>query len=250
MPARSAAIATRSKAARSSARSAGVRGGGRYSPLDDGPGRSGSDGQQSGSCSRRRRQRPVIEPEARTTRGRFPVRLRSVAPLGVVCSTSHHRSGAAHARQPPQHRRLRRRALQPRHVRGGPTALGQGEGVHRRRGGADHGRVLPARRGPGRPVELRAGPARAARRREGQGEGQRPVELLPARRRDGPGPEQPRLRLHRCRAGQEPVGVRVPQLRGARHRQHGGAGARRHRRAEGASGSSPCSTARSAPASG
>ena len=63
---------------------------------------------------------------------------------------------------------------------------------------------------------------------------QRPVELLPARRRDRRGPLQPRLRLHRRRARQEPARVGVPQLLGARHRQHGGARAGRHARAEGA----------------
>ena len=76
------------------------------------------------------------------------------------------------------------------------------------------------------------GPARAARRREGQGQGAGPVELLPPRRRDRRGPVEPRLRLHRDRARQEPARVGVPQLRGARHRQHGGARAGRHARAE------------------
>ena len=50
----------------------------------------------------------------------------------------------------------------------------------------------------------------------------------------GRGPDQPRLRLHRRRARQEPAGVGVAQLLGARHRQHGGARAGRHARAEGA----------------
>ena len=81
-------------------------------------------------------------------------------------------------------------------------------------------------------MELRARPARAARRRQGQGQGQRALELLPARRRDRPGPQQPRLRVHRRRARQEPARVGVPQLLGARHRQHGGARAGRHARAE------------------
>ena len=47
------------------------------------------------------------------------------------------------------------------------------EGVHRRRGRADHRGVLPAGRGPGRALGLRRGPARAARRGQGQGQGQR-----------------------------------------------------------------------------
>ena len=38
--------------------------------------------------------------------------------------------------------------------------------------------------GPRRALGLRRGPARAARRRQGQGEGQRAVELLPPERRD------------------------------------------------------------------
>ena len=78
------------------------------------------------------------------------------------------------------------------------------------------------------------GPARAARVGEGQGQGAGPVELLPPRRRDRRGPVEPRLRLHRDRARQEPAGVGVAELRGARHRQHGGARAGRHPGAEGA----------------
>ena len=53
-------------------------------------------------------------------------------------------------------------------------------------------------------------------------------------RRDRRGPVEPRLRLHRHRARQEPARVGVPQLLGARHRQHGGARAGRHPGAEGA----------------
>ena len=48
----------------------------------------------------------------------------------------------------------------------------------------------------------------------------------------GRGPDQPRLRLHRRRARQAPAGVGVAELLGARHRQHGSAGARRHAGAE------------------
>ena len=47
-------------------------------------------------------------------------------------------------------------------------------------------------------------------------------------RRDRRGPVEPRLRVHRQRARQEPAGLGVPELLGARHRQHGGARARRH----------------------
>ena len=60
-----------------------------------------------------------------------------------------------------------------------------------------------------------------------------PVELLPADLGDRPRAHQPRLRLHRRRARQVSAGVGVAQLLGARHRQHGGAGAGRHARAEG-----------------
>ncbi len=77
------------------------------------------------------------------------------------------------------------------------------------------------------------GPARAARGRQEQGQGVRPVEFLPAAFRDRPRPHQPRLRLHRRRAGQVPAGVGVAELLRARHRQHGSAGEGRHARAEG-----------------
>ena len=69
-----------------------------------------------------------------------------------------------------------------------------------------------------------------------------PVELLPPRRRDRRGPVEPRLRLHRHRARQEPAGVGVPQLlrrpTPATWRCSSGS-ARRSRRS---SGSSRCST--------
>ena len=78
-----------------------------------------------------------------------------------------------------------------------------------------------------------AGPARAAR--AAPRPRPRPTGLwnffLPDAE-TGRGPHQPRLRLHRRRARQEPAGVGVPQLLGARHRQHGGARAGRHARAE------------------
>jgi acyl-CoA dehydrogenase len=50
---------------------------------------------------------------------------------------------------------------------------------------------------------------------QGQGQGRRPVELLPARRRDRPGPEEPRLRLYRGRAREEPDGLGDHELLGA-----------------------------------
>ena len=105
--------------------------------------------------------------------------------------------------------------------------------IHPRNRRPDVGRIRKARREEDRPLELYAGPARRAAEGQGQGQGSGPVELLPARRRDRPGPHQPRLRLHRRRARQESAGVGDPELLGARHRQHGSAGARRHARAEG-----------------
>ena len=104
--------------------------------------------------------------------------------------------------------------------------------LHPERCRSDHGRVLPARREPRGALVVGARPARAARRREGEGQGERALELLPARRRDRRGPLEPRLRLHRGRARQEPPRLRVPELLRARHRQHGSARARRHAGAE------------------
>ena len=71
---------------------------------------------------------------------------------------------------------------------------------------------------------------RAARDPAEAGLRRKSLELLPARRRDRRRPQQPRLRLHRCRARQEPAGVGDHELLSARHRQHGSAGAGRHRR--------------------
>ena len=48
----------------------------------------------------------------------------------------------------------------------------------------------------------------------------------------GEGLSQPRLRVHRQRAGQEPARLGVPELQRAGHRQHGGARAGRHAGAE------------------
>ena len=44
-----------------------------------------------------------------------------------------------------------------------PPAVRRGQEVHRRGGRAEHGRVLPTRRGPGRALGVRRRPARAAR---------------------------------------------------------------------------------------
>ena len=129
--------------------------------------------------------------------------------------------------------RSRCRAQQPRHVGGGAAAVRRGEGAHRGERRADHRGVLHA--------SARAARTAGAGRRassscceSGQGQGQevRPVELLPAAFRDRPRAHQPRLRLHRRRARQVSARLGVAQLLGARHRQHGGAGAGRHARAE------------------
>ncbi|CAA9234539.1 MAG: Acyl-CoA dehydrogenase, partial [uncultured Acidimicrobiales bacterium] len=134
--------------------------------------------------------------------------------------------------KPVERRRLRGRAVQPRHVRGCPPVAGGGQDLHPRGGAAHERGVLRPGRRPRGPLGLRPRTARAARGGQGQGEGQRPLELLPAERRDGPGSQQPRLRVHRGRARQEPARLGVPQLRRTRHRQHGGARARRDARAE------------------
>ena len=129
--------------------------------------------------------------------------------------------------------RSRPRAQQSRDVEGGAAAVRRGDEAHRGERRADLGRVLPPGRGPQGPLELGARPARAARGRQEQGQGFRPVELLPAPLRDRPRAHQPRLCLHRRRARQAAAGVGVAQLLGARHRQHGSAGEGRHARAEG-----------------
>ena len=69
---------------------------------------------------------------------------------------------------------------------------------------------------------------------EGQGEGQgrRLVEFLPARRRDRRRPEEFGLCLYRGRTREESAGVGNHELLGAGHRQHGSAGARRHQGTE------------------
>ena len=126
-----------------------------------------------------------------------------------------------------------RRTQRPAHVGKGPAAVRPRPAVHPRNGRADGGRVLPAWREEDRPLELYAGPARGAAEGQGQGQGSRPLELLPARRRDRRGPEESRLRLYRGRTRQEPDGLGDHELLGARHRQHGSAGARRHQGAEG-----------------
>ena len=97
----------------------------------------------------------------------------------------------------------------------------------------------------------RSAPAPAGGRgAQGRGAQARAVEPLPARREVGRGADQPRLRAHRRDHRPLPrPGARGDQLRGAGHREHGGADDVRHPRAAGASGSCRCSRARSAPAS-
>ncbi len=186
---------------------------------------------------RRRRARRRPSRHGRSGPGPAPTRggaARSHVPTSG--SPLPHQKRDARARSRHALRLGHRRRPRPVHVRAGGAAVRGRRRLHRRRGRPHHRGVLPPRRGPGRPLGLRRGPARAARRGEGQGQGQRPVELLPPRRRDRRGPLQPRLRLHRGRAGQEPAGLGVPQLQRPRHRQHGGAGAGRHPGAEGAAG--------------
>ena len=92
--------------------------------------------------------------------------------------------------------------------------------------------------GPGPTV---AGPRGAA----GRGPRPRAVEPLPARRApDGAGLTNLQYApLAEITGRSRPPRARRAQLRGAGHRQHGGAGAVRHRRAEGAVAASRCSTA-------
>ena len=114
---------------------------------------------------------------------------------------------------------------------GGGPALRRRVRVHRGRGQPGDRGVLPPRRGPAGALGLRRRPARDPRRPEGEGARRGPVELLPARRGHGRRPVEPGLRLHRVGARQEPDRLRGLQLLGPRHRQHGGARARRHPRA-------------------
>ena len=85
---------------------------------------------------------------------------------------------------------------------------------------------------------------------EAEGARGRAVEPVPAGERVRRRPDEPRVRAalrdHGPLAG---VRARGLQLLGARHRQHGSAGALRHRPSSGSSGSSRCSPARSARAS-
>ena len=125
-----------------------------------------------------------------------------------------------------------RRTQRSAHVGRGPSAVRTRQEIHPRDRRPDVGRIRAARRGQEGPLELYAGTARGAAEGQGQGQGRRPVELLPARRRDRPGPEEPRLRLYRGRAREESDGLGDHELLGAGYRQHGGAGARRHQGAE------------------
>ena len=95
------------------------------------------------------------------------------------------------------HPQSRRRAQRPPDVGPGPAALRPRQEIHPRNRRADVGRVRQGRRRQGGSLELYAEAARGAGEGQGQGQGGRPVELLPARRRDRPGPEESRLRLYR-----------------------------------------------------
>ena len=93
-------------------------------------------------------------------------------------------------------------------------------------------------------------PTADRRRAEAEGARRRAVEPVSARERVRRRADQPRVRAalrdHGPLAGLRAGGV---QLLGARHRQHGSAGALRHARSSASSGSSRCSPARSARAS-
>src|SRR6476660_1601939 len=86
-----------------------------------------------------------------------------------------------------------RRTQRFAHVGRGPSAVRACQEVHPRDRRSDVGRVHEAWRRQEGPLELYGGTARGAAEGEGQGEGRGPVELLPARRRDRRGPEEPRL---------------------------------------------------------
>ena len=79
-----------------------------------------------------------------------------------------------------------------------------------------------------------AAPDRDPRRAEGQGQGARPVEFLADRLRARLRPDHRRICLSRRGDGQGASRRRDLQLLGARHRQHGGAGALRLERAQAA----------------
>ena len=85
-----------------------------------------------------------------------------------------------------------------------------------------------------RPLGPYRAPDRDPRRAEGQGQGARPVEFLADRVRARLRPHHRRIRLSRRGDGQGASRRRDLQLLGARHRQHGGAGALRLGRAQAA----------------
>src|SRR4051794_18709930 len=75
----------------------------------------------------------------------------------------------------------------------GPSAVRARQEVHPRDRRPDVGRVHKARREEDRSLEFYTRTAGMPSEGQGQGERSRAVELLPARRRDRPGPEEPRL---------------------------------------------------------
>ena len=108
-------------------------------------------------------------------------------------------------------------------------------------------RGVPGRSRQGRrPLGLHRAADRDPRRAEGQGQGARPVEFLADRLRARLRPDHRRICLSRRGDGQGASRRRDLQLLGARHRQHGGAGALRLERAQASNGWRRCSRARSA----
>ena len=108
----------------------------------------------------------------------------------------------------------------------------QGSPAHRRRSrhGArrDHAdrRGIRGRDRPGRrPFQADRPHDRDPRRAQGQGARQGTVEFLADRLGQGLWPDHGRIRLSGRRDGLVAAGLRSVQLLGARHRQHGGAGA-------------------------
>jgi len=158
---------------------------------------------------------------------RAPADKRSAQMGGIIHETRLY--PAYHDLQPQSGRGTER----SQNVGAGASAVRARQEIHPRNRRPDVGRIRKARREKDRSLELHARAACVSSEGQGQGQGSRPLELLPARRRDRPGAEESRLRLYRGRACEESDGLRDHELLGARHRQHGSAGARRHQGAEG-----------------
>ena len=89
------------------------------------------------------------------------------------------------------------------------------------------------------PLDLHQAPDRDPRGPEGQGARAGPVELLADHEQGGLWADHGRIRLPGRGDGLVAAGARDLQLRGARHRQHGGAGALRLARAQGEMAEAP-----------